>query len=121
MRDGVVSIEHEREHLGTDFASDRHPRTAVGFTRNRETVYLVTVDGRQPGHSVGMTLEELAELMTTKLPQFTKSGQPAFQAVNLDGGGSTTMVVRNTVVNRPSDQTGERPVANALLVVRSDA
>ena len=40
----------------------------------------------------------------------------AYQAMNLDGGGSTTMVIRQQVVNRPSDQTGERPVANALLV-----
>jgi exopolysaccharide biosynthesis protein len=55
--------------------------------------------------------------MTTKLQQFSKSRDNAHQAINLDGGGSTTMVVRQQVVNRPSDQTGERPVANALLVI----
>jgi exopolysaccharide biosynthesis protein len=40
----------------------------------------------------------------------------SIEALNLDGGGSTTMVVRNKVVNRPSDQTGERPVSDAILI-----
>ena len=40
----------------------------------------------------------------------------AVEAINLDGGGSTTMVIRNKIVNRPSDQTGERPVSDAILV-----
>ncbi|MFC1526963.1 phosphodiester glycosidase family protein, partial [Candidatus Latescibacterota bacterium] len=78
---------------------------------------MVTVDGRQPGYSVGMSLAELADLMARKLTYFARSRSNAYQAINLDGGGSTTMVVRRQVVNRPSDQTGERPVANALLVV----
>lgn len=117
VRDGVPSIEHEQENLSPAFATDRHPRTAIGFSRNEKTLFLVTVDGRQPGHSVGMSLQELAHLMTTKLQQFSKSRDNAHQAINLDGGGSTTMVVRQQVVNRPSDQTGERPVANALLVI----
>ena len=116
LRDGRVSIEHERENLGESFAADRHPRTAIGLSRQGRYVFLVTVDGRQPGHSVGMSLPELAELMSGDLARFTRSRRNAWQAINLDGGGSTTMVVREQVVNRPSDQTGERPVANALLV-----
>ena len=43
-----------------------------------------------------------------------------YEAVNLDGGGSTTMVIGDTVVNHPSDKEGERPVGNALLVVVGD-
>ncbi len=109
VRDGRVSIETSVEG-GENFKNVRHPRTAVGFSRDSTTVYLVTVDGRQPGWSVGMTLPELAQLMLDL---------GAYQAVNLDGGGSTTMVVRDSVVNRPSDASGERPVANALLVVSS--
>ena len=116
VRDGMVSIEHEQEGMSEAFAADRHPRTAVGYSRRGEVLYLVTVDGRQPGYSVGMSLPELADLMATKLAHFTDGGHNAHQAVNLDGGGSTTMVVRRQVVNRPSDQTGERPVANALMV-----
>lgn len=119
LRDGEPSIEYEQENLSADFATDRHPRTAIGFSRNGKTVFLVTVDGRQPGHSAGMSLEELAHLMADQLPLFTVAGTGAYQAINLDGGGQTTMVVRNQVVNRPSDPTGERPVVNALLVVDS--
>lgn len=88
-------------------AAERHPRTAVAVTRERK-ILLVTVDGRQPAQSVGMTLVELTALME-------RLG--ATEAINLDGGGSTTMVVGGRFVNRPSDATGERPVANALTVL----
>jgi hypothetical protein len=57
-----------------------------------------------------MTLDELANFMLTL---------GVWQGVNLDGGGSTTMVVRGKVVNSPSDATGERSVSNAILVVSS--
>lgn len=85
-----------------------HPRTAVGFNQDSTKVFFVTVDGRQPGFSVGMSLPELANYMLSI---------GCWNAVNLDGGGSTTMVVRNRVVNSPSDATGERSVANALLAI----
>jgi hypothetical protein len=90
-------------------AEVRHPRTAVGFSRDSTTLFLVVVDGRSTA-SVGMTLVELAALMR---------GLGAWQALNFDGGGSTTMVVDGAVVNVPSDATGERAVGNALLVVRT--
>lgn len=88
-------------------AAERHPRTAIAVTGDRK-VLLVTVDGRQPGYSAGMTLIELAALL---------SRLGAMEALNVDGGGSTTMVVNGRFVNRPSDAAGERPVANALGVV----
>jgi hypothetical protein len=90
-------------------AEARHPRTAVGFSRDSATMFLVVVDGRSTA-SVGMTLVELAALMR-------RVG--AWQALNFDGGGSTTMVVDGAIVNVPSDATGEREVGNALLVVRT--
>ena len=68
---------------------------------------LVTVDGRQPGWSVGMSLRELAELFV---------GLGAQAAINLDGGGSTTMVLDGTVVNRVSDPQ-ERRIPTAVLVL----
>jgi hypothetical protein len=83
----------------------RHPRTGVGVTKDGK-VLLVTVDGRRPRHSVGMTLTAFARL-------FKSLG--AEWALNLDGGGSTTMVVRGRVVNRPSDKR-ERPVGSALVI-----
>ena len=86
------------------------PRTAIGrITQNK--VLLIVVDGRQPGWSRGVTLNELAEL-------FLSFG--AEQALNLDGGGSSTMVIDDEIVNRPSDHAEpgkpgrERPVANAI-------
>ena len=89
-------------------AEMRHPRTAIGFSRDSTTLYLLTVDGRSAA-SVGMTLTELAGIMR-------RLG--AWQALNFDGGGSTTMVVEGVVMNKPSDPTGEREVGNALMVVR---
>jgi len=94
------------------FAAARHPRTAVGFDPVRRLLWLVGVDGRQPGYSDGMTLPELAGL-------FEALG--VTEAVNLDGGGSTVMVLEGIPVSRPSDAEGERPVVNALAVVRDPA
>lgn len=90
---------------GGDFFG-RNPRTAVGVTADRRLL-LVVVDGRQPGYSVGMTLRELAQLM---------SDLGAVEAVNLDGGGSSEMVVNGLVANRPSDG-GERLVSSALVLL----
>ena len=117
LRDGEVSIEVEKERLSRSFADKRHPRTAIGYSQDEHVLFLIVVDGRQPGYSVGMSLHELAEFMHTRLADFSRAEANAYQGLNLDGGGSTTMVIGNQVVNRPSDPTGERPVANALLVV----
>lgn len=117
LRDGYVSVEVEKERLSRTFADERHPRTAIGYSQNEQVLFLVAVDGRQPGYSVGMSLQELAEFMRLRLADFSVSKENAYQGLNLDGGGSTTMVVNEQVVNSPSDPTGERSVANALLVV----
>jgi exopolysaccharide biosynthesis protein len=90
----------------------RHPRTAAGVSRDGRTLLLLVVDGRQPGWSIGVTLPELAALMI-------ESG--AWDAVNLDGGGSSAMWHREPgasaghVLNRPSDGR-VRPAANHLGV-----
>ena len=89
-------------------AEVRHPRSAIGFSRDTSTLMIATVDGRQPA-SAGMTLVELAEVMR----EFG-----AWDALNFDGGGSTTLVVQGRIVNSPSDPAGEREVAAGLLVVR---
>ena len=90
------------------FSVTRHPRTAVGFSRDSTTLYLITVDGRSESSS-GMSLAELASLMQSL---------GVAQGLNLDGGGSTTLVLRGRVVNHPSDSTGERTVGNALLITK---
>jgi Phosphodiester glycosidase len=101
---------------GRGFAAGRHPRTAVGIARNGRHLLLVVVDGRQKPYSDGMTLRELAEVMR---------GLGARDAINLDGGGSTAMVHAEPrgigplrIANRPSDPAGERPVGDALAIVR---
>ncbi len=108
---GKIHIPLETENVAKSFSETKHPRTAIGITRDRKTVYLVTVDGRQPRISVGASLDELAAYMV-------KLG--CWEALNLDGGGSTTMIVGEKVVNRPSDFLGPRTVANSLLVVASN-
>ncbi len=107
----VAEFGYFIEGTGAKFGTVRHPRTAVGFSKDSSTLYLVTVDGRRESDS-GMSLMELADTML-------KLG--VYDAVNLDGGGSTTMVIRDHVVNHPSDKEGERPVGNALLVVVGDS
>ncbi|MGH7470199.1 MAG: phosphodiester glycosidase family protein, partial [Longimicrobiales bacterium] len=93
VRDGDIVAQDARTVEGTISrnAEMRHPRTAIGFSRDAATLYLLTVDGRSE-RSVGMTLVELATLML-------RLG--AWQAMNFDGGGSTTMVIGGQVVNRP--------------------
>jgi len=94
------------------FATARHPRTAVGIDVTGTKLTMLVVDGRQPELSVGMTLAELSEEMIQ---------QGCAAAINLDGGGSSTLVVRNSkskkleVLNSPSD-TKERSVADVLGV-----
>jgi len=87
---------------------ERHPRSALGFNSDTTKVYLFTVDGRQES-SVGMSLTEMAEVM--------KYFGAAF-AINLDGGGSTTLVANDKVLSSPSDPTGQRRVSNAVILVQ---
>ena len=115
IRDGVMAVQLDTVGRA-GFASGRHPRTAAGISRDGARILLVTVDGRQAPYSDGMSLRELAELML---------GLGASESLNLDGGGSTAMVIAGEeassvfrVVNRPSDRGGERAVGNAVGVVR---
>ncbi|MGH7475404.1 MAG: phosphodiester glycosidase family protein [Longimicrobiales bacterium] len=109
LRDGQRAAERDR--VAPAFGALRHPRTALGIDRDRSAVLLVTVDGRQAPYSDGMTLGELTRLLL-------RLG--ADDALNLDGGGSTTMAIGGQVVNRPSDREGERAVGNAILVHADD-
>ncbi|HNT66400.1 MAG TPA: phosphodiester glycosidase family protein [bacterium] len=93
---------------GPDHAFQRHPRTAIGFSADSTRLFLITVDGRQD-HSDGMTLPELADFMISR---------GVAEGLNFDGGGSTTMVVWDQIVNSPSDGF-QRSVSNALLVVNT--
>jgi hypothetical protein len=90
------------------FSTARHPRTAVGYNADSTKAYFVVVDGRQE-HSVGMSLPEMADFMKSI---------GATNAINLDGGGSSTFTVRSDVMNIPSD-AWVRNISNALMCVSS--
>jgi hypothetical protein len=106
IKNGQLHVTSEQERFQADIAKGRAPRTALGLGRNGEIILLV-VDGRQ-SQSKGLTLWELAGLLKEK---------GAVEALNFDGGGSSAMVIRNQLVNRPSDGR-ERPVASSLVLVK---
>jgi len=108
----IVSCKPVKPLPGSaSFTLATHPRTAVGLSKDRKTLYLVVADGRRTGVP-GFTLPQLATFMSEKLH--------ACAAINLDGGGSSAMWVSDRIVNRPADGV-ERPVGDHLAVVlRSD-
>lgn len=94
---------------GSDhFTRAPHPRTAVGLSRDRRTLLLAVADGRREDVP-GLTLPELAALLV-------EAG--ACTALNLDGGGSSALWLRDRIVNQPSDGI-ERKVANHLAVIET--
>jgi hypothetical protein len=95
------------EGFGGTHVTARHPRTAIGFNQDSTKLYMLVVDGRQALLSVGMNAMELATYMKSI---------GCYNAFNLDGGGSSTMVVRHQIKNSPSDGS-ERSVGNALLLI----
>lgn len=107
IRAGAPVEDWTAERFRDGFTTERHPRTLVGHDAHG-AIWLVAVDGRQPEHSVGMTFAELQRLAVRVGMQ---------DALNLDGGGSTTLVIGERVVNQPSDATGPRPVSDSLLVL----
>jgi hypothetical protein len=86
----------------------RHPRSMIGW--NRQYLYFVVIDGRQPGISIGMTYPEMAAL--AKAYRCT-------EAIELDGGGSSTLWAKGKILNSPSDGK-PRAIANGLILFRND-
>jgi hypothetical protein len=112
-RDGAlqrVKLPGPTRSLPYEYRSmiERHPRSAIGW--NVRQFFLIQVDGRQPGLSMGMTLEELGNFAIKKLG--------CTHAMNLDGGVSATLWANGRVRNSPANRGRENPIANALVVVR---
>ncbi|MDR1880304.1 MAG: phosphodiester glycosidase family protein [Tannerellaceae bacterium] len=84
------------------------PHTMAGMSRDGKMLFFVVVDGRRNGWSIGLNCIETALFMV-------KLG--AYHVINFDGGGSSTMVINETVRNKPSDTAGERNVLNTLQVL----
>ena len=105
IKNGKIDMTWELEKSSKSFVETRHPRTAVAKLKDGKFL-MITVDGRTES-SGGIGLQDLAEYLLSL---------GAIDAMNLDGGGSTTMFVGGKVVNHPSDKEGERKVSDAILV-----
>lgn len=110
LRDSTLTADVHSE--GNAGFRGPNPRSAFGLSRDGRRAWLVVIDGRQPARSVGTSLEQTGALLRML---------GANSAINLDGGGSSALVVRDPATgagqlrNRPSDPS-ERPVGNALVV-----
>ena len=105
IKNGKIDITWEQEQASKSFVETRHPRTAVAKLKDGKFLML-TADGRSEA-SAGVDLYDLAKYMLDF---------GAGDAMNLDGGGSTTMFLDGKVVNKPSDKEGERKIGDAILV-----
>ena len=105
IMNGEIYVDHEKQKFKFAAKDTFAPRSAIGLDKN-EKLFLITVDGRKPGYSVGLTLKELAEILK-KLD--------LKEAINLDGGGSTTLVADGGIINTLSERH-ERKISNALLI-----
>jgi hypothetical protein len=103
--EGRVRVTADEEVFGDAVVEEAHPRSAAGVTPHGELV-LVVVDGRQ-AESRGLTLDELAQVMRDL---------GCVEALNLDGGGSSALIVNGALVNRPEGQESDREVMSALAV-----
>lgn len=105
LRDGIARQPSDDDPC--NFCKVRHPRTAVGLDASRRFLTMVLVEGRQ-AEALGMTLSELAQRMRA---------QGVTQGLNLDGGGSTALLLQGQrVTGRPFNEPSLRPLANALLI-----
>ena len=102
VKNGEVFVDMTEQKLAS--VGGRNPRTAIGYTESGNLIML-TADGRE-GASVGLTLNELANIM---------KGLGCINAMNLDGGGSTVMFIKGQVVNRPAVQGGI-PLSHTLVI-----
>ena len=115
VRNGNVMGDYSSEQTLESFLVNKNPRTAVGIKDTGEWVFVV-VDGRYYGFLGGMTIKELAELMLEL---------GCIEALNLDGGGSSTMVVEGMVINEPCGKIQEdgkqvEAVSDAILIFLND-
>jgi exopolysaccharide biosynthesis protein len=110
LQSGDIKITNEEEMMFTGKAiNDKHPRTAMGYTKDNKLIILV-VEGRHPGIAEGATLTQLAQV-------FKDLG--CREALNLDGGGSSCMLVNGKETITVSDKEGQRSVP-AVFIIQND-
>ena len=107
VQDGQVKISNNEEKKFAGKAiSDKHPRTAIGYT-NDGTMIILAIQGRMKGLAEGVTLPQMAKVMVDL---------GGVEAMNLDGGGSSCMLINGKETIKPSDPTGQRPVPAVLVI-----
>jgi hypothetical protein len=107
VQEGQVNISNneEKKFAGKAIA-DKHPRTAIGYTRDG-TMIILAIQGRMKGLAEGATLPQMAKIMVEL---------GCVEAMNLDGGGSSCMLINGKETIKPSDPTGQRPVPAVLVI-----
>lgn len=106
VKNRTVHITNKEEQMLVNGDNDRHPRTAMGYTRKGKLIILL-VQGRFPGVAEGATLEEEANILVNL---------GCVEALNLDGGGSSCMLINGKETIKPSDKEGQRPVPGVFII-----
>ena len=100
-----ISNNEEKKFAGKAIA-DKHPRTAIGYTKDG-TMIILAIQGRMKGLAEGATLPQMAKIMVDL---------GCVEAMNLDGGGSSCLLINGKETIKPSDPTGQRPVPAVLVI-----
>lgn len=110
IHDGSIHITSKEEQMFAGKENEKHPRTAMGYTANHRLIILV-IQGRFPGVAEGASLEQEAKIL---------KDLGCYEALNLDGGGSTCMLVNGKETVKPSDKQGQRPVPAVFMIKRAN-
>ena len=108
VQNGVPFITNKEEQMFVNGERDKHPRTAMGYTSRKNLIVLV-IQGRFPGKAEGATLDEEAKILVDL---------GCVEALNMDGGGSSCMLINGKETIKPSDSTGQRAVPGILMIKR---
>jgi exopolysaccharide biosynthesis protein len=109
VQEGKIKITNEEElKFAGKVIDDKHPRTAMGYSKNNELIILV-VEGRNPGIAEGVTLKQEAQILLDI---------GCYEALNLDGGGSSCLLINGKETIKVSDKTGQRPVPAVFIIKR---
>jgi hypothetical protein len=107
VQQGKIWISNNEElKFAGKAINDKHPRTGMGYTNDGQLIFLV-IEGRFPGKSEGATLTEMAKILVDLKCE---------EALNLDGGGSSCLLINGKQTIQPSDKEGERPVPAVMMI-----
>jgi hypothetical protein len=110
LQEGKINVTNEAEQMFVNGLADLHPRTAMGYTKKNKLIILV-VQGRSAGIAEGATLNEEAMIL---------ADLGCYEALNLDGGGSSCMLVNGKETIKPSDKEGQRAVPGVFIIRRKN-